>query len=135
MKGRLSSLDLSYNDNYVISLIHKSGSKGVFCQDVVSRKAIRRLEVYSEKLHLFWDGTPKSLFEFDIVERSLRTVDVYSSVEHNAKYADNIIENAYEEEISEFFDCVDGKALPRYSFNRDKKVLQLIDGIEGGLYG
>ena len=49
LKGKDSSLDIDFNDNYIISLQHKNGNKGVFCQDIISRKGLRRLEVYSDQ--------------------------------------------------------------------------------------
>jgi hypothetical protein len=33
-----------------------SGSNGLLCVDVVSRQPVRRLEVFSEDLHIDWSG-------------------------------------------------------------------------------
>ena len=135
MKDKSSSLDIDFCDNYMISIRHKSGTKGVFCQDVIARKGLRRLEVYSEKTHLFWEGTPQSLARYNPETKIVEPISLYESVEQRGDYNANIIENAYSEELREFFDALEGRATPRYSLEEDAKVLSLVDGIEGGLYG
>lgn len=134
MRDKNSTLELDFPDNYMISIRHKNGNKGVFCQDVISRKGLRRLEVYSERLHLFWEGTPQSLSVYDIDKKELQPIKLYGDVEQRAGYNANIIENAYREELVNFFDVLQGVAAPRHSFERDKSVLDLIDGIEEGRY-
>ena len=135
LKDKNSSLDLDFNDNYMMLIRHKNGSKGVFCQDVIARKGLRRLEVYSEKVHVFWDGTPQTLQVYNIDDKRLETISLYGSVEQRAEYNANIVENAYMAEIEEFFEVMDGTRTPRYSYEKDVGVLKLIDGIEAGLYG
>lgn len=135
MKGKDSDLEINFSDNYMISIRHKNGNKGVFCQDILSRKGLRRLEVYSERMHLFWDGTPQSLFQYDIKNAKLVNVVLYDTVDHEAGYNDNIVENAYRAEVVEFFDVLAGKGVPRYSFTEDIKMLDMIDKIEDGFYG
>ena len=135
LKGKDSSLDIDFNDNYMILIRHTNGNKGVFCQDIISRKGLRRLEVFSEEMHIFWDGTPQTLQVYDTEKKSLGSVSLYGSVEQLADYNANIIENAYREEIEEFFGVLDGTRMPRYSFEKDGRILRLIDGIEGGIYG
>lgn len=132
LKGKDSSLDIDFNDNYIISLQHKNGNKGVFCQDIISRKGLRRLEVYSERLHLFWDGTPDTLSIYDDDKKALKSIALYDSVEQQEGYNANIIENAYLDEIVDFIAWLDGKSSPRYSYEKDKNVLALIDAIEAG---
>jgi len=134
MRDKNSLLELDFADNYMISIRHKNGNKGVFCQDVIARKGLRRLEVYSERLHLFWEGTPQSLSVYDIEAKALKPVQVYEKVEQRAGYNANIIENAYREELVNFFDVLKGTDSPRHSFEDDKRILDLIDGIEGGAY-
>jgi len=135
MRDKNSSLDLDFADNYMISIRHKNGNKGVFCQDVISRKGLRRLEVYSEKLHLFWEGTPQSLSVYDFTSKELKPISLYDKVEQRTDYNANIVENAYREELVNFFGVLKGAIPPRYTFEEDKRILGLIDGIEGGAYG
>lgn len=68
IKSKNTDLNIDYADNYLITIEHVTGAKGVFAVDVVSRKATRYLEVYGEKLHLTWNGTSDSLYEYDYLK-------------------------------------------------------------------
>lgn len=119
MKDKMSSLDLDFPDNYMISLQHLDGTKGIFCQDVISRKGMRSLEVYSENLHLFWDGRSHDL-------------NVFKGPNSGFPAHLEIFEDVYRRETEAFLDYLDGRAEPRHSLAADRKVLALIDRIEGG---
>ncbi|MGX8710149.1 MAG: Gfo/Idh/MocA family protein [bacterium] len=131
-KDHLSSLELGYPDNYFVVLEHKNGNKGIWIVDVVSRKAERNLLVYSEKLHLAWDGTPDSLYRYNIEEKRTERIETDSNVLRDEKYAQTITENAYLKELRIFVDKITGgKNRERYTFEEDRKTLRLIDKIEG----
>ena len=129
-KKKISNLDIDYQDSYIVALEHDSGNRGVMIVDVVSRKATTSLEIVGENLHLFWDGTPTGLKRYDFDAKSLESIKLYDSFEHNQNYASNIIEDAYLAEIDCFFNMLSGKDAPVYSLNDDKKTLELIDKIE-----
>lgn len=129
-KDTLTELDIDYPDSYFVSLKHKNGTKGFLAVDVVSPKAVRNLEVFGEGLHLFWEGNPKSLYKFNKENGQREFVNTYKSFEHDSRYSDNIVENAYVDEIANFFDVIKGTATPRYSFEKDIETLRLIDKIE-----
>jgi hypothetical protein len=130
-KSKLSNLDLNYNDNYMVTFVHKNGTKGVMCVDVVSRKAIRNLEIYSENKHIFWDGTPNGMQNFNIETKTFENIKLYDNVIKDKNYATSIIENCYLEEIKEFINFVENSEVtPKYSFEKDKAVLNIIDKIE-----
>lgn len=132
MKDKLSNLQLDYCDNYMIMIEHENGNKGQIAIDVVARKAKRELEIYNEELQIFWSGTPDSLLEYDIEEKATKKVVTYASVERDSNYCDNIIENAYADEIQTFFALVnqekDLRAL--HDFESDKRILEVINRIE-----
>ena len=130
MSGRLTSLDIDFPDHYMISIRHESGCKGMYCQDIVARKGLRRLEVFSEKLHIFWEGTPDSLSAYDIEEKALKPVRLYGDVVQDGRYNANIIENAYSDEIKAFFDYVEKDIEPPYTFAEDAHTLAIVDKIE-----
>ena len=131
MSGRLTSLDIDFPDHYMISIRHEGGSKGMYCQDIVARKGLRRLEVFSEKLHVFWEGTPDSLSSYDIGEKAMKPVKLYDDVVQDGRYNANIIENAYADEIKAFFDYVEKDVIPPYTFDEDAHTLAVVDEIEG----
>lgn len=130
VKSKNSTLNIDYSDNYIVILEHKNGHKGVIVVDVVSRMPVRKLEVTGEELHLFWEGTPESLRNYNIEFKQLKTIKTYKQTEHNKHYSTNIIEDAYLEEIKEFFSYIEGSILPRYSFEKDKSILKIVDIIE-----
>lgn len=129
-KDKLSQLEIEYPDTYFVTLRHANGTKGFLAADVVSPKAVRNFEVFGEGLHLFWEGNPKALYRFDSAAAQKQLVDTYTTFEHDTRYSDNIVENAYVDEITNFFAVLKGEAQPRWSFAQDKAALALIDTIE-----
>lgn len=106
-------------------------TKGLLAADVVSPKAVRNFEVFGEGLHLFWEGNPRALYSYNAETREKEFVDTYGSFEHDARYSDNIVENAYVDEITNFFGVLAGREQPRWSFEKDKEAIALIERIEG----
>lgn len=131
VSDKISNLEINYNDNYFITLQHENGSKGTIIVDIVSRKARRSLEIFSENVHILWDGTPKSLLSFNDDTKEMDQVETYKEIDKNKNYSDNIIENAYTDEIFTFISCIQKKSKPLYNFENDIVTLDLIDKIEG----
>lgn len=130
-KNKMSSLDVNYNDNYLMIFEHENGTKGFVAVDIISRKAVRTLEIYSERIHLIWDGTPYSLREFDVSDGTFHTVSLYKAIDRNKNYSENIIENAYQDELSAFLRLTrNDRSLIKYNFTKDNYILSLIDKIE-----
>lgn len=138
-KDNISTLEVEYPDNYIVVLEHDNGNKGVFIVDIVSRQAVRDFLVYSENLHMSWDGTPKGLYKYNIEKRTTERIETYTErietynkVESDYRYVDKIVENAYLDELTEFINKIIGKPCEeRYTFEDDIYTLQLIDRIEG----
>lgn len=129
-KSKMSSLELDYNDNYLLIIEHESGHKGVFAVDVISRKPVRNLEIFGEDLYLSWNGSADGLINYDLVQKKNVNIKLYEKVDQLDTYSNFIIENAYLSEISSFFDVIKYGCKPIYSFEEDKKILKLIDRIE-----
>lgn len=130
VKGKNTGLQIDYPDSYLVTLEHENGVRGSLAIDVVSRKAVRNLEVFSEDLYLSWNGTPDSLRYYDYERREEIPVNLYEEVERREGYDRFIIENCYLHEIEAFFAQVKDGAVPVYDFEKDKKTLALIDKIE-----
>lgn len=130
-KDKISELEVDYEDSIFVTLRHASGAKGVLAVDVVSPKAVRNLEVFGEGLHLFWEGNPKALYQYDADKQEKVAVNTYTTYEHDNRYSDNIVENAYVDELSNFLAVLKGEQQPRYSFEKDLKIIDLMDKIEG----
>lgn len=128
-KGKNSGLAIDYPDHYMITLEHSNGTKGLLAVDVISRKAVRRLEIFSEDLYLSWNGTPESLYEYDHMNKKEVPVRLYDTVEREQEYSSFIIENSYLHEIEAFFGQIEKGIAPIYDFEKDKRTLELIDEI------
>lgn len=128
---RIGTLDICYDDNYMIQIQHMNGNKGVLVVDVVSPRAVRNLNIYSEDIYLIWDGTPYGLQKYNRDEKNMRNIQPCQQAEHNDKYQATIVENAYANEMEDFFQVIIGKKKQRYGFQKDYQILKWIDQIEG----
>lgn len=129
IKDKMSELKVDYEDNCLLQITHENGTKGVLVVDIVSPVAVRKLEIYSENSYYNWDGTPDSLYEFDLEKKQLSKVTLNEKEEHMEGYSQFIVENAYKNEIKEFFNVVNKKKKPKYGFEQDLKILELIDKV------
>ncbi len=124
-----TGLDIEFPDIVILNITHEGGNIGVFVVDVVPRKAVTRLEIIGEEVHLFWDGHNDDLYCLNFETKELEQVKVYESEEHAKGYADYITEEPYREEMKEFLKAIDGKKV-RYGLDEDAYVLDIIDKIE-----
>jgi predicted dehydrogenase len=129
-KSKISSLNIDYNDNYMVILEHESGHKGILAVDIVSRKAVRNLEVFGENLYLSWDGSAEGLKMMDNEKKKEENILLYEKIDQLDQYSKFVVENAYYDEIVAFFDMISNNIEPIYDFEKDKIVLDLIDRIE-----
>ncbi len=131
VKSKNTELNISYNDNYLITLEHETGAKGVFAVDVVARKPYRHIDVYGERLQLSWNGTADSLNVYNIDQKKDENISFSDASEHVEGYASFITENPYREELNAFFKQINEPTyVPAWDFEKDKEVLNLIDKIE-----
>jgi len=131
IRSKHSSLEVDYNDNYHILLEHVNGNTGSLNVDVISRKAVRNMEVFNEDAYLRWGGTPDSLFAYNIQNAKEEKVNIAESG-HKEGYASFVTENPYLEEIKSFFEVVKNNNIkPKWDFEKDLKLLKHIDKIEG----
>lgn len=124
---KITDLNIDYNDNYMIQLKHSNGNKGSLIVDVVSPVALRKLEIYSENEYISWNGTPESLSIYNKESNTLENVELSEKTERMEGYSSFVVENAYKNEIKEFFDVVLSGKQPLYGFEKDKRIIELID--------
>ena len=129
LSDKMTDLNIDYKDNFIIQLERKDGNEGVLIGGVGSPVAVRKLEIYKEDEYLSWNGTPETLAEYDKESKELKSVSLSEATEHIKGYSAFVVENAYKNEIREFFDVVTNGKIPLYDFVQDKKVLELIDSI------
>ena len=70
------------------------------------------------------------MVNYDLILKQGVNISSYEKIHRDKKYSENIIEDAYLDEILTFFDVIKGKATPLYSIEEDECVLGLIDKIE-----
>lgn len=128
IKKKLTTLELDFPDTFLIRMEHQNGSIGSLLINVVSRQAVRRLEVLNEDLYIRWNGTPDSLYEMDTISGVLKQIPAGAYV-HEQGYGEFVNEYAYAKEIMDFFEVIEGKEA-LYSFEQDKEILSIIDEIE-----
>lgn len=131
LAGNNTTLNVDYPDNYLVLIQHKTGHKGMVAVDVMSRKAVRNFELFGEQLYMSWDGSPTGLKEYDLEKHKDKKIALYDNVDTIEGYSSFVIENAYENELRNFFDVINGESEPQYSFEEDLVTLKWIDRIEG----
>ena len=129
-KNKKTKLKTTYNDSYLLLLEHENGIQGTIMVDVVSRKAVRNLEIYGEDLYITWDGSVTGLKKYNIETKTEVIIELYEIVDKQEGYASFVVENAYRNEITSFFDKIETPKDVVYGFEEDKYVLNLIDEIE-----
>lgn len=129
-KNKITDLEIDYPDSFFVTLTHKNGSNGVLIVDLASRNAVRNLEIINEDAYISWDGTPQGFEEFDFDINEMKKVDLYDEISTKKDYNQTIIENAYLEEIKNFFNVLNSSENSLHSFEKDKYILDIIDIIE-----
>lgn len=129
IKRKLTDLNLEFPDTYLIQIEHQGGNVGNMVVDVVSRHAVRSLEIMNEHLYIRWDGTPESLYQKDLESGKLKQIPAGQYI-HEDGYGHFINEYAYAKEMEEFFKALEESREPLYGFKEDKEILKIIDEIE-----
>lgn len=127
---KISSLVIDYPDSIHLIIEHKSGVIGTMSIDVVSRWVSRNFEMIGEKVLLSWDGTPEGLKSFDLSSGLFRSIDLYSNILQIREKNKTIIENAYRDELLNFFRVLSGVDVPMHSFEKDAHIIAIIDSVE-----
>lgn len=131
IKDSMTSLKIDYPDFFSIQLIHEDGSIGNLIIDVVSREAVRKLEIVSERLYIEWQGKPDSLRVKNLETKEMESISLYQDIDKLEGYSSTIIENMYLDEIKAFFEVMNGTRKNEYSFEEDLYTIKVMDEIEG----
>lgn len=131
-KGNMTNLDIDYPDYYIVNVKHQNGTNGCLHFNVASQKAVRNLEIYGQSLYLEWKGTPDTLFLYNSQLQCSENIKLYNNIDSVNNINDTIVENAYKNELEEFFEVITKGKMPRHSFERDIDIIDLIDEIEAG---
>ncbi|MBQ9987515.1 MAG: hypothetical protein IJP28_03955, partial [Erysipelotrichales bacterium] len=75
-------------------------------------------------------GTPDSFMKYDVESKQLVNISCYEAYENDPRYSENIVENAYMDEIIAYLEEFEHGTQALYSFEKDLKILNLIDHLE-----
>lgn len=132
---KLSKLEIDYPDSYTLMLQHSTGIIGVLNVNIVSRVAVRELNIIGEDTQINWNGTPDGLLQWDNQEKKMVPIQLYDGYTNNKNYSRTIIEDAYLEEIKEFIGLLRNEIEKvSYSFEDDRKVIDWINRFEEESY-
>ena len=131
ISDKITDLNIGFHDYFNIQFVHENGNMGNLIVDVVSREAVRKLEIFGEELYLEWSGKPDSLKEKNLTTAQLDTIFLYDEIDKMDGYSSTIIENQYLDEMRSFFRVLEGKESAIYDFTDDLYTLDIIDRIEG----
>ncbi len=131
VSDKLTELELDFPDRFFVTITHANGTRGILAIDIVCPKAVRNLEIFGEGLHLFWEGNPKALYKYNTETKEKEFINTYESFEHDSRYSDNIVENAYVDEMRNFLGVMEGTEEPKYSYEKDLVTIRIMDRIEG----
>lgn len=130
LHNKTSDLNIEYDDTYQVIIEHVTGTVGNISVDVMSPIAERNLKIWNKDICIEWKGIPETLSVYEKDKRKRYCPELYPEKIHDDNYASFVLENAYYDEIADFFECVETGNKSRHSFEKDLRVLELIDKIE-----
>ena len=132
VKSKMSDLDLDYPDIWYLIFEHDTGNIGSLTIDCISAKAVRELEVFSDRFYLTWEGTPDSLKLYSRETKEKQSVPLYQAVEKQTGYEDFVIENPYVEEVKAFFSVIQDPVTLKqwYGYEEDLALHHLIEKLD-----
>lgn len=130
IKKKNTELEVDYQDTYMIIVEHENGNQGSVIVDVVCRKAVREFTLFNEQHFIQWNGTPTGYAEYDLDSKQMNTIDFKQKIIKDSRYADNIIENVYLDELKAYFDKIENPEHKYYDFSDDLYTLKLISEME-----
>lgn len=126
-KGRVSGLDVKIDDVYQIILKFKSGMLGHMLIDVVARAPHRVFRVMGEEGVIAWDWSKKKVEVFTAKDKRWRE---YPADEGKPEKGYLIGEKMYVDEMDYFLKAIMGEKKYPYTFEEDKKILNLLYAAE-----
>ncbi len=127
LKGKVSDLDVDIDDTYQVLLKFKSGALGHMLVDVVARAPVRVFRLLGEEGTIEWDRNANVVKVFTAGEKKW---EEYSTEEGKPEKGYIIGERMYIEEMERFVRAIEGKEKYPYSFEDDKKILEILYAAE-----
>lgn len=122
-KDKLTKLETEIDDIYQILLKFKSGTIGHLLVDVISRIPYRNCRILSEEGVIEMDWSKKQILIYDAKNKLL---EKYNEPEGKVEEGYIHSENMYIAEIEKFLKAIKGIEPFGYSFEEDKKILDIL---------
>jgi predicted dehydrogenase len=124
VRGKKSDLEITADDMYAATAQFDNGIVGTMMIDLLNRKASRTLKIIGTEGTLDWDWLGKKITVFDVRTGEDKTLDLDSGKKVE-EY--NTGEEAYEAEIKDFLEAIEGEKVFPYSFEEDFAILSHLD--------
>lgn len=125
-KAKISSLAVDIDDIYNVLLDCENGVKGVLTVDIISRPAIRKLTILTERGTVIADWYAKSV-NYYIFDQGWKNVMIDDGlIEKDYLHG----EKMYIEEMENLLNSIQKKINPPYTFSEDLKILKILSAIE-----
>lgn len=125
--GKLSKLETDINDTYQILLKFKNGLLGHLLVDVVARAPYRVFKLLGEEGVIEWDWNTKLVRVFTARDKQWKE----HLIEHGEPEKGYVwTERMYIDEMNHFVKAIKGEVKYMYSFEKDKKILEIVYAAE-----
>lgn len=124
VRGKISELEITADDIYATIVRLNNGVVGNMQIDLLNRKACRTLKIIGTEGTLDWDWLGKKIEIFDSQQKVSQTIDLSAGKKINSY---NTGEEAYEAEIKDFLQAIEGPKKFPYTFEEDEKILKCLD--------
>ena len=123
-RGKVSALEITADDMYSSIVQLANGVVGNMLIDLLNRQACRTLKIIGTEGTLDWNWLEKEIKIFNIKNNKAEIVNLNGG-KKIGKY--NTGEDAYEAEIGDFLQAIDGKKKYPYSFPEDEAILKCLN--------
>ncbi len=127
LRGKISDLEMTADDIYAATAQFENGIVGNMMIDLINRKAGRTLKIIGTEGTIDWDWLGKKISIFGTEKGDTEVIDLDSG-KKVGQY--NTGEEAYEAEIGDFLQAVEGKKEFPYTFQEDERILGFLDGFK-----
>lgn len=124
VRGKISDLEMTADDIYGAIIQFDNGILGNVMIDILNRSACRTLKILGSDGTLDWNWLEKKIVLYIASKKTTQVINLADS-----KLVDqyNTGEEAYEKEMKDFIEAIEGKKPYPYSFAEDDKILVFLD--------
>lgn len=127
VRGKISALEMTADDLYGAIIQFENGVVGNMMIDILNRAAGRTLKIIGTEGTLDWNWLGKEIKIYDAKTKTVKIIDLAPG-KKVGQY--NTGEEAYEAEMKDFIEAIEGKKPYPYTFAEDDRILGFLDSFE-----